>query len=120
MKKKKKKQCWSGKITKYPNAVQVKLTKRELDNTSDCFFAFQLILVLNAAVQCPTILPLLEQHTIRHYAYLRDTMPQLVPVLKVRLFWRQRKDCSAPYALLSYHWLLNNTFYLLISFISRL
>jgi hypothetical protein len=26
---------------------------------------------------------LFEEHTIKHYDYLRDTMPQLVPALKV-------------------------------------
>ncbi|XP_022910802.2 integrator complex subunit 4 isoform X2 [Onthophagus taurus] len=40
-----------------------------------------LILVLNAAKNFPTILPLLEPHTRKHYTYLRDTMPNLVPVL---------------------------------------
>lgn len=52
-------------------------------SVQDGEYICKLILVLNAALQCPTILPLLEQHTIRHYAYLRDTMPQLVPVLKL-------------------------------------
>lgn len=40
-----------------------------------------LILVLNAAKYSPTILPLLEPHTLKHYSYLRDTMSNLVPVL---------------------------------------
>ncbi|KAK7078719.1 Integrator complex subunit 4 [Halocaridina rubra] len=43
----------------------------------------KLILVLNAAKYCPMILPLLEQHTKWHYSYLRNTMPQFVPVLKL-------------------------------------
>lgn len=42
-----------------------------------------LILVLNAAQHCPTMIDLFEQHTLRHYSYLRDTMPSLVPVLKL-------------------------------------
>ncbi|KAF2364489.1 Armadillo-type fold [Trinorchestia longiramus] len=43
----------------------------------------KLLLVLNAASKVPTILPLLEQHTLNHYRYLRDTLPNLVPQLKV-------------------------------------
>lgn len=42
-----------------------------------------LILVLNAAQHCPTMIDLFEQHTLRHYSYLRDTMPTLVPMLKL-------------------------------------
>ncbi|XP_045472488.1 integrator complex subunit 4 [Harmonia axyridis] len=40
-----------------------------------------LILIFNAAENLPTIIPLLESHTKRHYQYLRDTMPSFVPVL---------------------------------------
>ncbi|XP_044728880.1 integrator complex subunit 4 [Chrysoperla carnea] len=43
-----------------------------------------LILILNAARHCSTILPLLESHTLRHYRYLRDTMPTLVPALTIQ------------------------------------
>jgi len=42
-----------------------------------------LILVFNAAQHCPTMLQLFEEHTLKHYSYLRDTMPNLVPALKV-------------------------------------
>ncbi|XP_045454266.1 integrator complex subunit 4 [Melitaea cinxia] len=42
-----------------------------------------LILVLNAAQHCSTMLPLFEQHTVKHYTYLRDTMPHLVPPLPI-------------------------------------
>nr|CAD7442838.1 unnamed protein product [Timema bartmani] len=42
-----------------------------------------LILVFNAAQQSPTMLQLFEEHTLKHYSYLRDTMPTLVPALKV-------------------------------------
>lgn len=42
-----------------------------------------LILILNAAKHSSTIIPLLEPHTLRHYAYLRDTMTQFVPVLSI-------------------------------------
>ncbi|XP_076056022.1 integrator complex subunit 4 [Oratosquilla oratoria] len=52
-------------------------------SVQDGEYICKLILVLNAAAHCPTILPLLEQHKLRHYAYLRDTMPLLVPTLKL-------------------------------------
>ncbi|XP_054278169.1 integrator complex subunit 4-like [Macrosteles quadrilineatus] len=42
-----------------------------------------LILVFNAAKHCPTMLQLFEETTVKHYSYLRDTMPQLVPPLKL-------------------------------------
>nr|CAD7395237.1 unnamed protein product [Timema cristinae] len=42
-----------------------------------------LILVFNAAQQSPTMLQLFEEHTLKHYSYLRDTMPTLVPALKL-------------------------------------
>ncbi|XP_063392691.1 integrator complex subunit 4 [Cydia fagiglandana] len=42
-----------------------------------------LILTLNAAAKCTTMLPLFEEHTIKHYTYLRDTMPHLVPHLPI-------------------------------------
>ncbi|CAL4089100.1 unnamed protein product, partial [Meganyctiphanes norvegica] len=52
-------------------------------SVQDGEYICKLILVLNAAAYCSTILPLLEQHTLRHYAYLHDTLPHLVPVLKL-------------------------------------
>ncbi|KAG8251766.1 Integrator complex subunit 4 [Homalodisca vitripennis] len=42
-----------------------------------------LMLVFNAAQHCPTMLQLFEETTVKHYGYLRDTMPQLVPPLKL-------------------------------------
>lgn len=42
-----------------------------------------LLLVFNAAQHCPQILSLFEEHTKRHYRYLRDTIPTLVPALNV-------------------------------------
>lgn len=42
-----------------------------------------LILVFNAASKCNSIISLLEDKTIKHYSYLRDIMPQLVPSLQV-------------------------------------
>lgn len=44
-----------------------------------------LVLVFNAAVVCPTILPLYPEHTLRHYIYLRDTLPDVIPKLQVSL-----------------------------------
>ncbi|KAK6195746.1 hypothetical protein SNE40_001107 [Patella caerulea] len=42
-----------------------------------------LILVFNGAVKCPTMLPLFQEHTLRHYTYLRGSLPEHVPVLKL-------------------------------------
>lgn len=41
------------------------------------------ILVFNAAVDSPTMLPMFPSHTRRHYGYLRDSHPQLVPHLPI-------------------------------------
>lgn len=38
-----------------------------------------LVLVFNAAQHCPTMEPLLDQHTKKHYHYLLDTYPLLMP-----------------------------------------
>jgi len=46
----------------------------------------ELILVFNAAQNCPTMLALFEEHTIKHYRYLRDTMPNFVPNLRVSFY----------------------------------
>ncbi|KAK2192531.1 hypothetical protein NP493_28g05019 [Ridgeia piscesae] len=40
-----------------------------------------LIMVFNAAVSCPTMLPLFPDHTFQHYTFLRRTLPDLVPTL---------------------------------------
>lgn len=40
-----------------------------------------LILVFNAAASCPTMIPLFEEHTLRHYSYLCDTFPTFVSKL---------------------------------------
>ncbi|ESO86380.1 hypothetical protein LOTGIDRAFT_220695 [Lottia gigantea] len=40
-----------------------------------------LMLVFNSAIKCPTMLPLFQEHTLRHYTYLRGSMPELVPSL---------------------------------------
>nr|CAD7263757.1 unnamed protein product [Timema shepardi] len=49
---------------------------------TSCLDVCILILVFNAAQQSPTMLQLFEEHTLKHYSYLRDTMPTLVPALK--------------------------------------
>ena len=41
------------------------------------------ILVFNATAKAPTMLPLFADHTRRHYAFLRDSQPQLVPHLEM-------------------------------------
>jgi len=43
-----------------------------------------LILVFNAAESCSAMAQLFPEHVIRHYQYLKDSIPELVPqVLKV-------------------------------------
>lgn len=37
------------------------------------------MLVFNAASSCPTLRPLLDQHTRRHFHFMLDTYPQLMP-----------------------------------------
>ncbi|XP_038209325.1 integrator complex subunit 4 [Zerene cesonia] len=56
-----------------------------------------LILVFNAAQHCTTMLPLFEEHTVKHYTYLRDTMPHLVPPLPIgdNQFSRNEKSETA-------------------------
>ena len=39
------------------------------------------ILVFNAAVNSPTMIAMFPDHTRRHYSYLRDSQPDLVPHL---------------------------------------
>ncbi|XP_053601203.1 integrator complex subunit 4 [Plodia interpunctella] len=52
-------------------------------DVDDPTYVCVLILVLNAAQHCTTMLPLFEEHTVKHYTYLRDTMPHLVPHLPI-------------------------------------
>lgn len=42
-----------------------------------------LILVFNAAKGCPTMGTLFDEKLLRHYHYLRDTLPHLVPELNI-------------------------------------
>jgi len=42
-----------------------------------------LILVFNSTKDCITMVDLFEKHTLRHYFYLRDTYPSLVPHLQI-------------------------------------
>jgi len=42
-----------------------------------------LVLIFNAAIDCPTMTPLFPDYLTRHYTYLRDILPDLVPSLKV-------------------------------------
>ena len=51
-------------------------------NLDDHEYTSVAILVFNAAIQCPTIRSLLPEHTKRHYDYLRDSLPELVPELR--------------------------------------
>lgn len=49
----------------------------------DPAYVTMVILVFNAAVDCPTMLPMFPCHTRRHYSYLRDSQPCLVPYLPI-------------------------------------
>ncbi|KAK2717306.1 hypothetical protein QYM36_006176, partial [Artemia franciscana] len=57
-------------------------TKEE--DVEDPAYICALILVFNAAQHNEKILEMLEDHQKRHYSYLRDTLPQLVPSLPVK------------------------------------
>lgn len=53
-------------------------------NVEDPAYICNLILVFNAAVNCPVMLSLFDEYTVKHYSYLKDTLPHLVPHLKLR------------------------------------
>ncbi|KAJ8680914.1 hypothetical protein QAD02_016701 [Eretmocerus hayati] len=44
-----------------------------------------LVLIFNAAAYCPSMHSLFTHHAVKHYHYLRDTIPDLVPRLKPAL-----------------------------------
>ncbi|XP_014214369.1 integrator complex subunit 4 isoform X2 [Copidosoma floridanum] len=48
-------------------------------------YVSKLILIFNAAAYCPSMHSLFTHHAVKHYHYLRDTMPHLVPRLKPAL-----------------------------------
>ncbi|KAG1687336.1 Integrator complex subunit 4 [Nymphon striatum] len=48
-------------------------------NVEDPAYISVLILVFNAAVSCPTMSPLFEEYTLRHYSYLRHSLSSYVP-----------------------------------------
>ncbi|XP_063973707.1 integrator complex subunit 4 [Diachasmimorpha longicaudata] len=48
-------------------------------------YASLLVLVFNAALHCPSMHAFFSEHADKHYHYLRDTMPHLVPKLKPAL-----------------------------------
>uniref|UniRef100_A0ABM0LZV2 Integrator complex subunit 4-like n=1 Tax=Saccoglossus kowalevskii TaxID=10224 RepID=A0ABM0LZV2_SACKO len=41
-----------------------------------------MILIFNSAIKSPTMVALFPQYAVRHYSYLRDSLPDLVPSLK--------------------------------------
>ncbi|KAG8199519.1 hypothetical protein JTE90_009365 [Oedothorax gibbosus] len=53
-------------------------------NVEDPAYICNLILVFNAASKCPVMLSLFDEYTQKHYSYLKDTFPHLVPHLKLR------------------------------------
>ncbi|KAL0133799.1 hypothetical protein PUN28_001044 [Cardiocondyla obscurior] len=48
-------------------------------------YASVLVLIFNAASHCPSMHALFTEHASKHYHYLRDTMPHLVPRLRPAL-----------------------------------
>ncbi|XP_066588194.1 integrator complex subunit 4 [Prorops nasuta] len=48
-------------------------------------YASVLVLIFNAALHCPSMHALFTEHASKHYHYLRDTMPHLVPLLRPAL-----------------------------------
>lgn len=52
-------------------------------NLDDHVYTAVAILVFNAAMNCPTIRSILPEYTKRHYDYLRDSLPGLVPELRM-------------------------------------
>lgn len=48
-------------------------------------YASVLVLIFNAALHCPSMHALFSEHAAKHYHYLRDTMPHLVPRLRPAL-----------------------------------
>lgn len=53
-----------------------------LKNTSDIAV---LILIFNSAVKSPMMVSMFPDYALRHYSYLRDSIPDLVPDVPVRL-----------------------------------
>lgn len=52
-------------------------------HSKSCTDVCILVMLFNAAQLMPPMLSLLPETTIKHYAYLRDTMPNLVPYLPI-------------------------------------
>lgn len=48
-------------------------------DADDPAYIGMVVIVLNAALKSPTIVPILPSHTRRHYPYLRDQYPELLP-----------------------------------------
>ncbi|KAK0085876.1 hypothetical protein PV325_004270 [Microctonus aethiopoides] len=54
-------------------------------DVDDPSYASVLVLIFNAALHCPSMHALFSEHASKHYHYLRDTMPNLVPRLRPSL-----------------------------------
>ncbi|EEC20489.1 integrator complex subunit, putative [Ixodes scapularis] len=65
-------------------------------DVEDPAYISTLILVFNAAAGCPTMMPLFEEHTLRHYSYLKDSFPSLVPQLTLPNQQSQAVGASSP------------------------
>ncbi|XP_028400177.1 integrator complex subunit 4-like isoform X2 [Dendronephthya gigantea] len=52
-------------------------------DVDDPAYVGMVVIVLNAALNSPTIVPILPSHTRRHYPYLRDQYPELLPEISL-------------------------------------
>ena len=52
-------------------------------DVDDPAYVGMVVIVLNAALNSPTIVPILPSHTRRHYPYLRDKYPELLPEISL-------------------------------------
>ena len=50
-------------------------------------------MVFNAAEGSPTMLPMFQGHVWRHYKYLTDSLPDMVPVLQ-KVLYKERINNS--------------------------
>ena len=63
-----------------------------------------LVLVFNAATGNRTALPMFQEHTWRHYTYLRDSIPDMVPDLKVSCSFLLIRICHTQFISVYWFW----------------
>lgn len=62
----------------------------------DAAYISVLMLVFNSTVECPTVMTMFQDHTWRHYHYLQDSLPDLVPKLKKNLCAQKGSEVDKP------------------------